>query len=177
MRHSPKIDEQMKDGAAWNLQTSEDRVLSLVGGWGLEKRSYLLKTHMPGKRQPWGWNPLSDTHFTAPSPVTKWPVNIQGGCISSAVLKPRTSLGGRWSLMLFLSQSLQVLDDPQTWCAKQLEALPSHKFLDSSLSEPLLDQCCPVKLPIMIHWVGQKVRLNFPIRSYGKPIRTFWPTQ
>lgn len=47
----------------------------------------MLKTHTRlAKGSPGAETPLLDTHFSAPSPVTKWPVNIQGGCISRAVL-------------------------------------------------------------------------------------------
>ena len=145
MRHSPKIDKRMEDGAAWNFQTSEDRVVSLVGGWGLEK-SYLLKTHPAGKRQPWGWNPLLDTHFSAVSPVTKWPVNIHGGYLSRAVLVIETQEQSRREVVPY---TVSLSKSPGPWWPTDLmcEAVLSPaqpQVLDSSLSESLLDQCCPV---------------------------------
>ena len=150
-----------------------------VWGWGLEKRSHLLKTHIAGKRQPWDWTPVLDTHFSASSPVTKWTVHIQGGCLSREVLVIETQDQSRREVVPY---AVSLSKSPGPWWPTDLvcEAVLSPaqpQVLDSSLSESLLDQCCPVELPIMIYWVGQKVRLNFPIRSYGKSIRTFWPTQ
>lgn len=72
-----------------------------------------------------------------------------------------TSLGGRWSFRLFLSQSLQVLGDPQTrspcraWVTYEVPPSPAYsQGLDSLLSKSLLlDQCSPVEIPAMTEMV------------------------